>query len=107
MQRWGQGREVERVKPAAQVSIAQPPEHQQDAAMHRTEIASQRHPSELVEGHLVHVCEIGGEWEVWLNCEDADFTGVCIGVGDTRDEAVAQAVKVLEAAAAHLQQPTR
>ena len=44
---------------------------------------------------------IGGpsrEVKVWLN-------GVVIGEGDTRDRAVADAVKTLEAAVARLQEP--
>lgn len=69
--------------------------------------ACRLYPAELVEGHLVHVYEGGGEWHVWLNCEDMEFTGLCIGIGDTRDAAVAQAVAVLEAVAAYLQQPTK
>lgn len=60
-------------------------------------------PPVLVEGHLVHVFEEGGEFSVWLNTEDMAFTGLCIGVGKTREEAVAQAVAVCEAVGAYLQ----
>jgi hypothetical protein len=73
--------------------------------MHETEIASERYPSVDVAGHLLHVCEMGGEWQVWLNCEDADFTGLCLSAEPTRDAAVAEAVRVLEAVVDHLQGP--
>lgn len=62
-----------------------------------------KYPAVLVEGHLLHVFEESGEWHVWVNTEDMEFTGLCIGVGDTRDAAVAQAVAVCEAVAAELQ----
>jgi hypothetical protein len=61
------------------------------------------YPAVLVDGHLVHVFEEGHDWEVWLNCEDSTFSGLCIGVGLTRDAAVRQAVAALEAVVAHLQ----
>lgn len=65
-----------------------------------------RFPAVLVNGHLVHVFEEYGQWKVWLNTEDMEFTGLCIAVAETRDQAVAQAVAVCEAVAAHLQNPT-
>ncbi len=46
-----------------------------------------------------------GEFAVWLDTEVADHDGLCIGLGATRDEAVAQAVKDLEARLAELQMP--
>jgi hypothetical protein len=79
----------------------------QDEVLHETEVASLAQPSVLVEGHLVHVCEMRGEWEVWINCEDANFTGVCIGVAPTREEAVAEALKVVDALADHLRRVDR
>lgn len=45
------------------------------------------------------------EWAVWLNTGVADFDGLCIGIGPTRDAAVADAVKVLEWAEGVLQGP--
>lgn len=104
MQSWGQQREVERVK-RRQVSVASLPDDQQDAAMGAAHLASEQYPSVLVKGHLLHVCENAGEWEVWINCEDADFTGVCIGAAWTRQAAVQQAVTVLEAVLVELQKP--
>jgi hypothetical protein len=70
--------------------------------------ASRRFPPTLIEGHLVHVCQWGcDDWQVWLNTEVADFDGLCIGSGSTRDEALAVAVKALEAVVDFLQQPPR
>lgn len=74
--------------------------------MSATARASEDYPSvALSTGQLLHVCQMGGEWEVWINCEDADFTGLCVAVGATRDDAVRDAVAVFEAAEAELQQP--
>jgi hypothetical protein len=73
--------------------------------------ASREQPSVEVEGYGVHVCqiesdrEIGGPWGVWLNTEVADFDGICLGVGTTRNEAVGKAVKLLEAVTDFLQGP--
>lgn len=68
--------------------------------------AAEDFPAVLVDGHLVHVCEYRpGQWQVWLNTEALEFDGLCIGVGTTRDAAVAQAVAALEAVVEHLQQP--
>lgn len=47
----------------------------------------------------------GGPFAVWLDTEVADHDGLCIGLGDTRDAAVADAVKDLEARLAELQLP--
>lgn len=35
-------------------------------------------------------------WAVWLNIEDIDYSGACIGVGETRNDAVGKAVRKLE-----------
>lgn len=67
--------------------------------------ACEAFPSVLVKGHLVHVYEQDGQWAVWLNCEDCEFTGLCIGIGPTRDAAVQQAVTALEAVTEFLQGP--
>lgn len=76
-----------------------------EAAVQRAQDrACENYPAELVAGHLVHVYEEAGVWYVWLNCEDAEFTGLCIGVGAFRDLAVAQAVAALEAVTAFLQE---
>jgi hypothetical protein len=93
------------VEKAKQVSVASLPEDQQDAAMDAVHRAIEAYPAVLVEGHLLHVCELHGEWEVWVNTEDAEFTGLCVSAAPTRDEAVSHAVKVLEAVVAQLQQP--
>lgn len=67
--------------------------------------ASLEYPSRVVGDHSVHVYEQDGVWHVWLNTEIADFDGVCLGVGPTRDEAVSRAVRSLEACVAALQEP--
>lgn len=58
--------------------------------------AVEAYPATRIADHLVHVYEQGGEWHVWLNTEDLEFTGLCIGLGPTRDAAVVQAVAALE-----------
>lgn len=60
--------------------------------------------STLVAGHLIHIFR-NGDWEVWVNCEDQNFSGLCVGTGSTRDEAVAEAVTALEAIVELLQRP--
>lgn len=67
------------------------------------EWASKDYPAtELGTGQRLHVCYVGGGWEVWLNRASVDFDGLVIGTGETRDEAIAEAVRALEAAEAHL-----
>lgn len=57
------------------------------------------------ELHVFKDAEFGGDWVVWLNTEASDFDGLCVGVGLTRQAAVTQAVRVLEAALERLQGP--
>lgn len=74
--------------------------------MAETEQASEDYPSvPLPTGQRLHVFRTGETWDVWLNCEDADFTGICVAVGTTRDDAIREAVRVFEAAVEELQQP--
>jgi hypothetical protein len=54
-------------------------------------------PAVLVAGHLLHVFQEGDDWSVWINTEDMEFTGLCVGVGATREDAALQAIVVLEA----------
>jgi hypothetical protein len=59
-------------------------------------------------GHFLHVSNVDargddGQFTVWLNTEASDFDGLCLGIADTRDEAVAQAVQSLERALEILQ----
>lgn len=96
------------MKKITQQSVASLPESQQDAAMSAVDRATVDYPSVRVEGCSIHVCEMGGpggDWEVWLNNEDHDFTGLCLSVGKTRDKAVADAVTALQAAVERLQGP--
>jgi len=56
-----------------------------------------------IAGHGVHIAQrFENQWTVWLNTELQDYDGLCIGCGDTRQEAVTQAVMTLEAVVAHL-----
>jgi hypothetical protein len=69
--------------------------------------ASDTYPSSLVAGHRLHVFKWDvNDWQVWLNTEEMDFDGICIGVGQTRGKAVAEAVIALEAVLEKLQEPT-
>lgn len=70
------------------------------------DLASRTYPAREVEGHRLHVYEQGGAWHVWLNTEVSDFDGVCIAVAPTYDDAVGQAVRVLEACVEMLQEPS-
>ena len=91
-----------------QLSVSALPKDQQDAAMAGTHAASERHPAvTLPTGQRLHVFKNGadGAWDVWLNCEDADFTGICVAVKPTRQLAIAEAVRVFEAAVEQLQSP--
>lgn len=62
---------------------------------------------EIGVGYQLHIfkAEEDGEWVVWLNTEASDFDGLVIGKGKTRQEAVAEAMKVVEAMEAVLQGP--
>ena len=69
--------------------------------------ASEDYPAiSLLGTNRLHVFrDSDGEWCVWLNTETADFDGLCVSVGSTRDEAIADAVRVFEAAVEKLQEP--
>lgn len=67
--------------------------------------ASRDYPAREVEGHRLHVFQQDGDWHVWLNTGVSDFDGLCIAVGRSYDEAVKEAIKVLEASASVLQGP--
>ena len=69
--------------------------------------ASRDFPSVLVADHRVHVYREGGQWRVWLNTEIGDFDGLCLGLGETRDAAVAQAIAALEAVTDYLRTAAR
>lgn len=70
------------------------------------EQASRDYPSiEFVAGHRLHLYRDRAWWCVWLNTEVGDFDGICIAMKHTRQEALAQAVRVLEAAVEQLQRP--
>jgi hypothetical protein len=74
-------------------------------ALDSNDQASRDYPSVLVAGHLLHVYRDEDGWAVWLNTEASDFDGLCIGLGTTRNTAVAEAVAALEAVLETLQEP--
>lgn len=91
-----------------QQSVASLPSELQDGAMSDTEQASEEYPSiELPTGQRLHVFRMRGgeEWEIWINFEGSDFTGLCVSVAKTRLEAVTEAIKVFSAAIVELQKP--
>ena len=46
------------------------------------------------------------QWAVWLNTDDGeDYDGLCVGIGEERDAAVADAVHVFEQLLEKLQEP--
>lgn len=103
MNTWSRSREVE--KPKGQQSVASLPEHQQDAAMDRADRATAKYPTRELEGASLHIAKVGSDWEVWLNCEDSTFTGLCVSAGKSRQDAVTDAVRILEEALDVLQGP--
>lgn len=92
MNSWTQAREVEKVK---------------DLITDANDRASVKYPSlKFAESHRLHVYREGSEWHVWLNTEAGDFDGLCITTGGkTRDAALAEAVRIFEAAIDAIQQP--
>lgn len=77
-----------------------------DAMARQQEKLAENFPAIEIEGHLLHVFQEGDGWCVWLNTECMEFDGLCIGVGETRDLAIAMAVAVCEAVEAELQKPS-
>lgn len=64
----------------------------------------------IIGAHALHIFrdaghDPGDEYVVWLNTEMSDFDGLILGLGATRDAAVAQAVATLEALTDRLQGP--
>jgi hypothetical protein len=52
-----------------------------------------------LDGNRTHiVSEAEKDFEVWLNTDISDFDGLCIGCGQTRQDAVNDAVSVLRQA---------
>ncbi len=91
MQPWGRQREVEKVKDLNTIEGS-------------IEAASRDYPSvEFIPGHRMHVFFMNGDWVVWLNTEFGDFDGLCLSVGKDKQEALTEAIKVLEAAHDFLQ----
>lgn len=55
-----------------------------------------------INGRELHVIGSTDDVEVWLNTEVADFDGICIGGGESRKQAIADAITTLEQALAEL-----
>ena len=91
---------------AKQMSVAQLPENRQAAAMDEADRATAEYPQIVVESCGLHVCCVGGAWQVWLNAPDATVTGWCISSEQTRADAVRVAVRILESVVDVLQKPT-
>lgn len=50
-----------------------------------------------LDGNRIHILsEQPNDFEVWLNTDAGDFDGLCIGYGESRDEAITSALAVLE-----------
>lgn len=50
-----------------------------------------------LDGNRIHILsEQPNDFEVWLNTDVGDFDGLCIGCGQSRQEAVAGAINVLD-----------
>lgn len=49
-----------------------------------------------VNGYDLHVTGEDDDVEIWLNTEVADFDGLCIGGGESRQKAVEEAIRTLE-----------
>lgn len=58
-----------------------------------------------IEGYKMVIHGNEGEplWEVWLNTDESDFDGLCIGSGTTRELAVEYAIATLSPALNWLQ----
>lgn len=56
--------------------------------------------------HDIHIWSdiSGADWDVWLELNDGDLDGVCLGGGESRDAAVQIAVDALESALRTLQE---
>lgn len=51
-----------------------------------------------INGRELHVVGGTDDVEVWLNTEVMDFDGICIGGGESRRAAVADAIETMERA---------
>ena len=53
---------------------------------------------------IIHIAKEDAQYQTWFNLLE-DYDGFIIGIGSTRDESVADAVKTLETAINKLQEP--
>lgn len=53
-----------------------------------------------INDHDLHIhSSADDDWEVWLNTEVQDYDGLCVGCGNSREKALADAAETFEAAA--------
>lgn len=51
-----------------------------------------------LEGYKVQIVGGEGDWEVWLNTDESDFDGLCIGWDVSRELAIQHAIATLSPA---------
>jgi len=81
-----------------------------NSGFHYAPVNTARGPNDSDErielnGRVLHIAQRDKFYEVWLNTETADFDGIHIGEGETREIAVDDAVKTFQAAIYALQRP--
>jgi len=55
---------------------------------------------------VIHIVEdTDGSVQVWVDVPGAELDGIIVGLGESRDDAIADAVRTLEALTAQLQSP--
>ena len=66
--------------------------------------AEKDYPPIKVDRLNVHIFPLDGKWQVWLNVAGGlEFNGLSVSYCETRDQAVAEAVRVFEAVVEVLQ----
>jgi len=49
-----------------------------------------------LDSNQIHISNEDGNWWVWLNTDVGDFDGLCIGCGQSRKEAIDDAIGVFD-----------
>lgn len=55
--------------------------------------------------HSLHVVESEVGFSIWLNLHDIDYSGLCVGTGETRSQAVQAAISTLQTCIDVLERP--
>ena len=55
--------------------------------------------------HSLHITESEAGFSIWLNLHDIDYSGLCVGNGETRSEAVQAAISTLQTCIDVLERP--